>query len=249
MLPIVWIKKLALPPSGPLLAALACLGFWPAPWVPWAAAACLGFLTLLCTPAVASLLIRQLDRFPVLDDEELRCLDGAAATAVVVLDGGRAPNAREYGGDTANLATFERLRYAAFVQRRTRLPILASGNGAGLLMGDLLRELGGAARWIDDESRNTHENATFSARLLREGDVRRVVLVTHFWHMPRAVAAFGAAGLDVVPAPMGLAGPDRWHQRLLALVPSVTALEASHRALHEWIGLVWYQLRYGHRRH
>jgi uncharacterized SAM-binding protein YcdF (DUF218 family) len=46
-------------------------------------------------------------------------------------------------------------------------------------------------------SRDTHENAIYAARILRERNIRRVVLVSCSWHVPRAKRLFERAGLDV----------------------------------------------------
>lgn len=55
---------------------------------------------------------------------------------------------------------------------------------------------------LENKSRNTHENALFSARLLRQRfQTNRCVLVTSAWHMRRAVACFQKAGIDVTPFP------------------------------------------------
>ncbi len=50
-----------------------------------------------------------------------------SAAAIVVLGGGKSHDAPEYGGDTVRSATLLRLRYAAHLQRLTRLPVLVSG--------------------------------------------------------------------------------------------------------------------------
>ncbi len=71
-------------------------------------------------------------------------------------------------------------------------------------------------------------------------------LVTHFWHMPRSVAAFHAAGLEVVPAPMGFFGPKPSHRGVLAVLPRTEPLCFSGAALHEWVGRLWYRVRYGY---
>ncbi|MGB1879583.1 MAG: YdcF family protein, partial [Gammaproteobacteria bacterium] len=55
-------------------------------------------------------------------------------------------------------------------------------------------------RWVESVSQNTRENARLTAGVL---DVRRIVLVTHALHMPRAMREFHAAGFDVTPAPLG----------------------------------------------
>jgi uncharacterized SAM-binding protein YcdF (DUF218 family) len=57
--------------------------------------------------------------------------------------------------------------------------------------------------WIEDRSRSTHENAVFSAEILR----RREFGGSRWWwsaSMPRAVACFRNQGIDVVAAPAAL---------------------------------------------
>ncbi len=66
-------------------------------------------------------------------------------------------------------------------------------------------------------SRNTRENARFTARLLDARGVRRVVLVTCAWHLPRAVALFRKHGLDVEPVPVA-PGPSTLQARAYRVV-------------------------------
>ena len=80
-------------------------------------------------------------------------------------------------------------------------------------------EYGVAVRWAEDRSRNTHENARFSAALLKADGVATVVLVAHSMDMPRARAEFAAAGIATVAAPTGLTsagGPTRGQLDALA---------------------------------
>ena len=48
----------------------------------------------------------------------------------------------------------------------------------------LEEEFGVPVRWIEPESRNTHENAVRSAEILRAEGIREVVLVAHAFDMP-----------------------------------------------------------------
>lgn len=82
--------------------------------------------------------------------------------------------------------------------------------------------------------------------MLRRDGVSRIYLVTHFWHMPRAVAAFRHAGLEVVPAPIGRTALADLRSGWRAWVPARTALAASKAVFHEWAGRAWYRLRYGY---
>ncbi len=243
------LKKLILPPAGPLLAMVAGLLLALTPFdrtgLALAAAGLLA-LYLVSAPWFGNRLLQALDQFPLLDPESP---EARAAGAIVILDAGRHGAPPERGGDTVSPYTLERLAAGAELHRQLGLPVLVSGDGARELMAEVLdRAFGVPVRWIERRSRNTQENAVRSASLLREADVDRVVLVTHFWHMPRAAAAFRHAGLDVLPAPMGFVARLRSETGLMALVPTARVLLSSYLALHEGIGIVWYRLRHGHGR-
>src|SRR3546814_19229668 len=63
---------------------------------------------------------------------------------------------------------------------------------------------------FEAQSRNTAENARLTAALVGQGDGRPWLLVTSAWHMPRAVASFRAAGLEVRAYPVDFrTGPAR----------------------------------------
>ena len=99
--------------------------------------------------------------------------------------------------------------------------------------------------WTEEHSRTTWENAEYSKAILDREAIGRVYLVTHAWHMPRAVNAFKAVGLDPVPAPTGFASTSSTSEaRLLLWLPSARALSDSALALHEHLGLLWYRLRH-----
>lgn len=174
------------------------------------------------------------------------------AEAIVVLGGGRYADAPEYAGDTVSLATLERLRYAARLQQKTDLPVLVSGGApfgeevseAALMRAVLERDFKVKVRWVENKSANTLENARESKVLLQEAGVRRIYLVTHAWHMPRAVWAFTNAGISVTPAPMGFTTLTRAERQVFGYLPSAGALGISSRTLRERLGLLWYRSRH-----
>ena len=95
--------------------------------------------------------------------------------------------------------------------------------------------------WQEQHSIDTWENAADSARILRQAGIGTVYVVTHAWHMRRALMAFRAAGLHAVAAPVS---PAAWPRlRWASLVPRVSAWEESYFAVHEWVGCAWYWLR------
>lgn len=90
----------------------------------------------------------------------------------------------------------------------------------------------------ESESRNTHENATFSAALPGVDKTRPWLLLTSAWHMPRALATFKKAGWNVTPWPVdqrsGLDTP--WTEYSLA-----KGARAWELVLHEWFGIQAYE--------
>jgi uncharacterized SAM-binding protein YcdF (DUF218 family) len=166
--------------------------------------------------------------------------------AIVVLGGGVEHQAAEYGGPVLSPDAMSRLVYGVYLAQATKLPMAYSG-GVGWAADDTqipearvaalaLRYIGGPPlRWQENQSRDTRENALNTAQLLRADGVTRIALVTHAWHMPRSIQHFEAAGLSVLPAPMGFVRSDA--RPLLQWLPSATGLRDSTWVLREWMGL------------
>ena len=94
---------------------------------------------------------------------------------------------------------------------------------------------------MENDSRNTRQNALFVAELAASLGVEHVLLVTSAWHMPRAAATFGRTGLHVIrAAPSRLIRPRPW---ILQLLPTAHALNNSTLALRKYLGLVVYRVR------
>lgn len=171
--------------------------------------------------ALGVLLIKPPAPLPLAQVEALkRDAQARRTTAIVVLGGGREVYAPEYGVSSLSARSLERLRYGLWLAKETGLPVAFSG-GVGWSQSDGLSEaqiasriaaaeFGRPLRWTEEASRDTRENAARSVALLASAGIRDIVLVTHGWHMRRALRAFEEAGegkLRIVPAPMGLAAP------------------------------------------
>jgi uncharacterized SAM-binding protein YcdF (DUF218 family) len=201
-------------------------------------------LYALSTPWVGGMLLKSLEISP-----PVRSVDLQTADAIVVLAGGSYHDAAEYGGDTLNSISLERLRYAVRLHRASGLPLLVTGGtprGGTLAEGRLLQqvlraEYGIAPRWVEDAARTTWDNARLSAPLLKRDGVRRVALVSHAWHLRRAAPLFEAQGLSVIPA--GIRFSSILIDSALDLLPTPAGLRDSSFALHEWLGILWYKLR------
>ena len=94
---------------------------------------------------------------------------------------------------------------------------------------------------IDEQSRNTIENAVFSHLLASPKPDERWILVTSAAHMPRAIAVFRAVGFPIEAYPVDYQTRDR--NDVIDLHTSLPGgLEMTDQAIHEWAGLVIYRL-------
>jgi len=233
------LSALAVPPFSLILLALA--GLFLSRRHPrsgrWLAGFALSAMLLMSIPAVSILLMQSLALPPPITASQLH-----GVQAIVILGGGVDDNAPEYGTDTVGGATLQRLRYGAWLQRSSGLPILVSGGSpfggrpeAEAMKETLEREFGAKVRWTEAHSRDTAENANLSAAMLWPAKITRIALVSHAWHLPRAVPLFERQGLEVVAAPTAY---DTWPRSYAEIIlPSAGALQRSSAALREWIGI------------
>jgi len=254
-------STLVLPPGGPLLLAVAggllvLLASGRRRVVgAWALGIGLALTYALSTSAVADALMGWVEgpAEGLLTDERIRAMvrEANPPGAIVVLGGGVRYNPQEQPfRQWPNTRTLERIAHGAALARASGLPVLVSGGtpprrdeSEALVMARTLeRSFGLKARWIEDGSGDTADNAKESARTLGQAGVTRIVLVTQAYHMRRARAAFEAAGLAVVPAPHGYhgGGPiESWGN----FVPGPGAMQLSWLATHEAVGYWWYRFR------
>lgn len=99
--------------------------------------------------------------------------------------------------------------------------------------------------WLEENSRNTRENATFTAALLAERDIDqdRLLLVTSAFHMRRSLGCFQQAGLRPEPYSTDFytAYPADYTLDSL-LIPAEGALTNWTRLMREWTGYLMYSL-------
>jgi len=244
------LEMLCFPPGVNIVIAMVSLVAWRR-WRRFAAALLLGdiaLLYLLSLPATATGLMSILQPYPALKPEEV---NKNRAQAIVVLGAGRYSDAPEYGGDTVSQFELVRLRYAVHLYHLSQLPLVLVGGATAaekgrtpeslLMKESAMNDFGIPVMWTEEHSRTTAENAANVAALLRTHGIHRVYLVTHAWHMPRAMWAFQHSGIHAIPAPTGFIladGGDRDYWWL----PSARALYEVRLAFHEMIGILWYRL-------
>lgn len=93
----------------------------------------------------------------------------------------------------------------------------------------------------ESKSRNTQENFIYSEPILRERHIKRIILVTSAYHMPRAMKWFSKAEFEVIPF------PTEFRVRILSftlqdLIPSLSALNDFSTALKEYLGLLAFHI-------
>lgn len=175
-------------------------------------------------------------------------LAGGPPTAVLVLGAGVRNEVPEYRGPGLKPLTAERLHYGVWLARQGGWPLGFTG-GIGWLALDQVKpeaevaalsaqqHYGVTLRWAEGHARDTRENAANSLPMLAASGIRRVIVVTHDSHMPRALRAFEgvaqALDLEIIPAPLGgvahaYGGLEDWY-------PTVPGYARVRYAIHEWL--------------
>jgi len=238
-LPYRLLIDLLLPPGSLIAALLAGLLVMPrfpraGRAVLWGATLC---LYLVSTPLVSDRLVGATGDYRAFEPS------GRGDAEAIVILAGEKSDAPEYGGDTVGKFTLARVRLGARIARQTGLPLLVSGGKARpgdaasiaeLMQRTLRDEFQTPARWLEEQSHDTRENAVESARILHAARVDAIVLVTHYSHMRRAATLFEAQGLRVIAAPTDLPARNP-ALRLGDFAPGYSSLEDSALALHELI--------------
>jgi uncharacterized SAM-binding protein YcdF (DUF218 family) len=205
------------------------------------ASAGLGTLYALSMPIVGGALIGSLEAIqPAVPGDR-------TPGAIIILggDGERTPDPMVTA--EPGPLSLQRLAGAAILERANNLPVLITGGKVGPdqpavadLMADLFTQAFGLpVEWRETAAQNTCENARYSAEILRKAGISSAIVVTHAWHMPRAILAFRQAGYPIVPSP--LHGDTHEIRGLSDLLPHTTAWVRSFYAIHEWIGLIAYR--------
>ena len=217
------------------------------PWGHRLLIAGLGGLLVCAILPVGALLMQPLeDRFPPPN------LMPPQVDGIVVLGGAIAlEESASRGLPAFNVRAARMTEFVALARRYPHAQLLFSGGSASVFSGSLTEAdvartffadmgLSPGRVIFEDRSRNTHENALYSRRLVHLKPGQHWLLVTSAVDMPRAVGCFRAAGWPVI------AFPADYHTSPNGLTPGVdlpNGLRATDWAIHEWIGLIYYRMR------
>ena len=208
----------------------------------------LAALAVACTPAVAYLALGSLEwHYPPQYDRP------HDAEAIVVLGGSMlSPDEVRLRAELGEDSLYRCLHAVRLYHQGEPCPIVVSGGnvdpdtpGPALaeVMRDFLLEQGVAEAdlLMEDQSRNTYENAAKTSPLLRRRGIDKIVLVTDATHLLRAPRCFRAQGFEVAPSGCRYRAT-RFEWSLFEFLPSPYAAQHIQRALHEWLGMTWYWL-------
>jgi uncharacterized SAM-binding protein YcdF (DUF218 family) len=150
----------------------------------------------------------------------------------------------------------ERLMQAAFLYRRKKVDKIFLSGGSGLLLMKQFKESAILKKELADlcvdekdilmenQSRNTYENALYTARTLQKLNYKgSLLLITSAHHMRRSLACFQKSGLNVTPfAVDSYAGKIIWSPDRI-LIPDAENLWNWDLLIHEWIGCIAYKIK------
>jgi uncharacterized SAM-binding protein YcdF (DUF218 family) len=172
---------------------------------------------------------------------------------VIVIFGGNTQANRANWFEPFNRATaVDRIDLAEALYMAGRAPrILISGSALdgkvseAQMLARLLRHRGipDSAILLENNSRNTYENARFTDIIMRGQKLKSALLVTSALHMPRAAGSLQKRGIQVTAAsgaPQIVLPqknpPELWR-------PHIRSLEASRTIIKEYLGLFGYWVR------
>ncbi len=122
-------------------------------------------------------------------EDKLSLADYQQAQAIVLLGGGLRDSKELYDKLTVSAIPLERVRYAAYLQKQTQLPLLITGSSpkgiseAQIMANELNTFFSVPTTWVEGKARTTKENALFSREILEKEGIKRVIVVTNQWHM------------------------------------------------------------------
>jgi uncharacterized SAM-binding protein YcdF (DUF218 family) len=96
---------------------------------------------------------------------------------------------------------------------------------------------------LETQARNTRENASYSAAIVKERfPTASCLLITSAFHMRRSLGCFEKAGLKVTPFSTDIEAHKREYALKNTLLPTEVGFYQWSKLIHEWLGYLVYKL-------
>ncbi|MCB4824090.1 YdcF family protein [Roseicella aerolata] len=216
-------------------------------WGRWPALAGLGFFAL-----IALLPLNQWIQLPLEDRFSRPATEPARIDGILVLGGAVEQRMTEARGLPALNGAAERMTEpVALIRRHPEARLVFTGGSASLAPGALSEADVARQLWLDlgvpaermvfeNESRNTHENAVNTFRLVQPGPGETWLLITSASHMPRAMGVFRRAGWQALAWPVNYRTGYSVATWMDTSFP--VRLQEFEWGFREWVGLTAYWL-------
>jgi uncharacterized SAM-binding protein YcdF (DUF218 family) len=174
--------------------------------------------------------------------------------AIILLGGGVRENVRDLsgvgfpGGDMLG-----RMVTAVRLHNQLNIPIIISfgevfedRNAGAPIVRRFLIELGvdGSQIILEEKSRDTYENAKYSKEICEKMGYTSPILLTSGYHLKRSNWIFNHIGLAVAPFPAYFTTHETPEYNWRSFLPNRNSLTGVSNALHEYLGLIYYKLKF-----
>ncbi len=206
-------------------------------------------LYLASTPLVSEMIFKQVEQA----SERLSPTEVPAADAIVALSAGMGW-VKTKNGYVAEWPTPSRFLGGVELFMAGKAPLLVfTGGKMPWQAGDetegqvlkryaQLMQVPGDKILVTQQAENTEQEALGAKRLL-DPNHKNIILVTSAFHMQRAKQLFERAGFAVFPYPVNIR-VEGDALTAMSFLPDPRALYATHSALHEVMGRLYYQLKH-----
>ncbi len=154
------------------------------------------------------------------------------------------------GEEQLSRSTFKRLYEGFIIAKKTKGKILVSGGkifnnesvASSHIMKKVLIQFGfpKSKIMVQDQSRNTYEDAIYSKKLLSKTRINKIYLVTSAMHMRRSLDIFSKVfeTTKIIPVPTDFIVDEKIN--VLQFFPNFGVFFTNCFAIHEILGKIWY---------
>jgi uncharacterized SAM-binding protein YcdF (DUF218 family) len=207
---------------------------------------CAALLYVLSITPTRDMVLGPLEKgYPVATLEDIRQTDGYVLLGGGIVDG--IPGPKE--GCTPSLEAFPRITELVRLHHIVPKPCILSGGSifgrppeADVLKATLISMGMPPQQMIpENRSRDTFENARYTAEIAEARKIHRIALVTSAFHMKRSVMLFSKHFQVIVPCPAGFKAGSA-HYNVLSFLPDASNMYEVALAFKEYLGILFYRI-------